>query len=152
MEPISNILPETTTSTGSSASRSRTDEAPERACLHCQTAITAEFCEFPPVLARKYGRSGEWFYPPCSDECERTAEHEEWERDRRDHLLQSLLRRSGVSKRLQRATFENYDTTVFAVGGNRTTLVTEVGSRFRSGLSPAPSALGLLFVPAATAI
>lgn len=47
--------------------------------------------------------------------------------------------------------FENYDTTVFAVGGDRTTLVTEVGSGFRFGLSPAPSALGVLSVLATVA-
>jgi spermidine/putrescine transport system permease protein len=46
--------------------------------------------------------------------------------------------------------FENYNTTVFAIGGEWT-LVTEVGSRFRFGLSPALNALGVLFVLATVA-
>lgn len=41
--------------------------------------------------------------------------------------------------------FENYNTTVFAIGGNWT-LVTEIGSRFRFGLSPAINALGVIFI------
>ena len=77
-----------------------------------------EFCEFPPALQRKYGRSGEWFYPQCSPECEAREERREWETSRREHLLGSLLRRSGVSKRLERATFENFDTT-YSVGARR---------------------------------
>lgn len=40
---------------------------------------------------------------------------------------------------------ENYNTTVFAIGGEWT-LVTEIGSRFRFGLSPAINAVGVLFV------
>lgn len=40
---------------------------------------------------------------------------------------------------------ENYNTTVFAVGGNWT-LVTEIGSRFRFGLSPVINVIGVIFV------
>lgn len=40
---------------------------------------------------------------------------------------------------------ENYNTTVFAIGGEWT-LVTEIGSRFRFGLSPVINAIGVLFV------
>jgi spermidine/putrescine transport system permease protein len=40
--------------------------------------------------------------------------------------------------------FENYNTTVFAIGGGWT-LVTEMGSRFRFGLSPAINAVGVIF-------
>ncbi len=40
---------------------------------------------------------------------------------------------------------ENYNTTVFAIGGNWT-LVTEIGSRFRFGLSPVINVVGVIFV------
>ncbi|MCT8970630.1 ABC transporter permease [Microbaculum marinisediminis] len=40
---------------------------------------------------------------------------------------------------------ENYNTTVFAIGGNWT-LVTEIGSRFRFGLSPVINVIGVIFV------
>jgi spermidine/putrescine transport system permease protein len=40
---------------------------------------------------------------------------------------------------------ENYNTTVFAIGGSWT-LVTEIGSRFRFGLSPVINAIGVIFV------
>lgn len=41
--------------------------------------------------------------------------------------------------------FENYNTTVFSIGGDWT-LVTEIGSRFRFGLSPVINVVGVLFV------
>ncbi len=41
--------------------------------------------------------------------------------------------------------FENYNTTVFAIGGEWT-LVTEIGSRFRFGLSPVVNATGVIFI------
>lgn len=40
---------------------------------------------------------------------------------------------------------ENYNTTFFAIGGNYT-LVTEIGSRMRFGLSPMINAIGVIFV------
>lgn len=40
---------------------------------------------------------------------------------------------------------ENYNTTVFSIGGDWT-LVTEIGARFRFGLSPAINAIGVIFV------
>ncbi|MBL8905140.1 MAG: ABC transporter permease subunit [Rhizobiales bacterium] len=40
---------------------------------------------------------------------------------------------------------ENYNTTVFAIGGDWT-LVTEIGSRFRFGLTPVINAIGVIFV------
>ena len=40
---------------------------------------------------------------------------------------------------------ENYNTTVFAVGGDWT-LVTEIGSRFRFGLSPVINVIGVIFI------
>lgn len=41
--------------------------------------------------------------------------------------------------------FENYNTTVFAIG-NGHTLVTEIGARLRFGLTPAINALGVIFL------
>lgn len=41
--------------------------------------------------------------------------------------------------------FENYNTTFFAIGGSWT-LVTEIGSRMRFGLSPMINAIGVIFV------
>ena len=41
--------------------------------------------------------------------------------------------------------FENYNTTIFAIGGSHT-LVTEIGSRMRFGLSPAVNVIGIIFI------
>ena len=41
--------------------------------------------------------------------------------------------------------FENYNTTVFSIGGQHT-LVTEIGSRLRFGLTPAINALAVIFI------
>jgi spermidine/putrescine transport system permease protein len=41
--------------------------------------------------------------------------------------------------------FENYNTTIFAIGGTHT-LVTEIGSRMRFGLSPAVNVIGMIFI------
>ncbi|WP_243644950.1 ABC transporter permease [Rhodovulum euryhalinum] len=46
--------------------------------------------------------------------------------------------------------FENYNTTMFAIGGQHT-LVTEIGSRMRFGLSPVVNAIGILFILATIA-
>ena len=41
--------------------------------------------------------------------------------------------------------FENYNTTIFAIGGSHT-LVTEIGSRMRFGLSPVVNVIGMIFI------
>lgn len=46
--------------------------------------------------------------------------------------------------------FENYNTTMFAIGGQHT-LVTEIGSRMRFGLSPIVNVIGILFILATIA-
>lgn len=43
--------------------------------------------------------------------------------------------------------FENYNTTIFSIGGQHT-LVTEIGSRMRFGMSPMINAIGILFIVA----
>ena len=57
-------------------------------------------------------------------------------------LMPTVMTASGIAL-LQ--SFENYNTTVFAIGGDYT-LPTEIGSRMRFGLSPAIAALGVIFV------
>ncbi|KPL54870.1 spermidine/putrescine ABC transporter permease [Prosthecomicrobium hirschii] len=47
--------------------------------------------------------------------------------------------------------FENYNTTVFSIGGDWT-LVTEVGSRLRFGLSPVVNVVGVVFVVLTVAV
>lgn len=49
-----------------------------------------------------------WYEHPCTVECENAADLEEWEAERRSALLNTLMERSGVSKRLQRCTLENF--------------------------------------------
>ncbi len=41
--------------------------------------------------------------------------------------------------------FENYNTTIFSIGASHT-LVTEIGSRMRFGLTPAVNVIGIIFV------
>ena len=41
--------------------------------------------------------------------------------------------------------FENYNTTIFSIGGNHT-LVTEIGARMRFGISPIVNAIGILLI------
>ena len=41
--------------------------------------------------------------------------------------------------------FENYNTTIFSIGGSHT-LITEIGSRMRFGLTPAVNVIGFIFV------
>ncbi len=41
--------------------------------------------------------------------------------------------------------FENYNTTIFSIGGSHT-LVTEIGSRMRFGLTPVVNVIGIIFV------
>ena len=43
------------------------------------------------------------------------------------------------------SSFENYNTTIFSIGGNHT-LVTEIGARMRFGISPMINAIGILFI------
>ena len=81
----------------------------DQICPHCGRELEAEFFEFPPALQRKYEKSGEWYYHPCAPECEKKNEQREWELMRRDARIESLLEKSGLSKRLKRYTFANFD-------------------------------------------
>ncbi len=80
----------------------------ERACPRCGAVLTGEWVEFPPALKRRYGREGAFYFPPCTPECEKKAEQEEWELGRLEAKVRSLLARSGMPKRLERCTFATF--------------------------------------------
>src|SRR5215204_3287351 len=114
MERIDGLLPDAGRATsGSSASRRSSPAGPalrldDQICPHCGRELQAEWDEFPPALQKKYGKPGEWYYHPCTPECERKNERREWELMRRDARVASLLEKSGLSKRLRRYTFQNF--------------------------------------------
>src|SRR5919202_1422415 len=113
MERIDGLLPDAGRITsGSSASRTRNaDHAlrlDDQVCPHCGRELEAQFFEFPPALQRKYGKPGEWYYHPCTPECERKNEQREWERMRRDARVATLRERSGLSKRMRGYTLGNF--------------------------------------------
>ncbi len=114
MERIDGLLPDAGRAT-SGSSASRRSSPPEAAlklddqiCPHCGRELEAEFFEFPPALKRKYGKPGEWYYHPCTPECEKKNERREWELMRRDARVASHLHKSGLSKRYRRYTFANF--------------------------------------------
>ena len=80
----------------------------DQICPHCGRELEAEFFEFPPALQRKYGRNGEWYYHPCTPECEQKNERREWELARRDARVETLMEKSGLSRRFRRYTFANF--------------------------------------------
>ena len=118
MERIDRLLPDAGKAmSGSSASRrSSSGSSPagpalrldDQICAHCGRDLEAEYFEFPPALQRKYEKSGEWYYHPCTPECEKKNEQREWELMRRDARVESLMEKSGLSKRLRRYTFANF--------------------------------------------
>jgi DNA replication protein DnaC len=114
MERIDRLLPDAGRAmSGSSASRDSSPAGPalrldDQICAHCGRDLQAEFFEFPPALQRKYEKSGEWYYHPCTPACEEKNERREWELMRRDARVESLLEKSGLSKRLKRYTFANF--------------------------------------------
>lgn len=80
----------------------------DQICPHCDRELEAEFFEFPPALQRKYGRNGEWYYHPCTPGCEQKNERREWELARRDARVETLMEKSGLSRRFRRYTFANF--------------------------------------------
>src|SRR5215204_3000072 len=96
---------------GSSASRREPADVlrlDDRVCAHCGRELAAEFFEFPPALQRKYNKTWEWYYHPCTPECEQKDERREWELMRRDARIVALREKSGLSKRLKRHTFASF--------------------------------------------
>ncbi|HET7480695.1 MAG TPA: ATP-binding protein [Rubrobacteraceae bacterium] len=113
MERIDNLLPDAGKAmSGSSARRSKQAEAlrlDDQVCPHCGRELMAEWVEFPPTLQKKYEKPGEWYYHPCTPECEQKNEQREWELMRRDSRVATLKERSGLSKRMKGFTFASFD-------------------------------------------
>jgi DNA replication protein DnaC len=114
MEPIKDLLPDAGRAmSGSSASKESSSGGPalrldDQICPHCGRELEAEFFNFPPGLQRKYQKTGEWYYHPCTPECEKKNEQREWELTRRDARVASLRERSGLSKRMRGYTLGNF--------------------------------------------
>ncbi|MDQ3923527.1 MAG: ATP-binding protein [Actinomycetota bacterium] len=113
MERIDDLLPDAGRAMSGSSASKRTPAGAslrldDQVCPHCGRELTAEFFEFPPALQRKYGKPGEWYYHPCTPECEMKNERREWELMRRDARVGSLVEKSGLSKRLKSYTFSNF--------------------------------------------
>ncbi len=107
---------------GSSANRGSSPTGPalrldDQVCPHCGQELQAEFFEFPPALKNKYGKPGEWYYHPCTPECEKKNERREWELMRRDARVATLRERSGLSKRMKGYTLGNFKPTVSNAAG-----------------------------------
>ena len=98
---------------GSSGKRNRGEarvlRLDDQVCPHCGRELQAEWDEFPPALQKKYGKPGEWYYHPCTPECEKKNEQREWELMRRDARVATLRDRSGLSKRMKGYALDNYD-------------------------------------------
>jgi DNA replication protein DnaC len=123
MERIDGLLPDAGRAmSGSSASKRASSSGPalrldDQICPHCGRELSAEYFEFPPGLQRKYGKSGEWYYHPCTSECEKKNEQREWELARRDARVASLRERSGLSKRMRGYTLANFRPTISNAAG-----------------------------------
>ena len=81
----------------------------DKICPHCGRELQAEWDEFPPALQKKYGKPGEWYYHPCTPECEKKNERREWELMRREARVATLRDRSGLSKRMKGYSLDNFD-------------------------------------------
>jgi DNA replication protein DnaC len=77
-------------------------------CPHCDRPLTGEWVEFPPALKRKYGKDSVWSYHPCTPECEKKNDQDEWNLLRREARVASLQERSGLTKRLRDYSFMNF--------------------------------------------
>src|SRR5215204_476309 len=113
MERIDGLLPDAGKAmSGSSASRKREQaealRLDDRICPHCGRELQAEWVEFPPALQKKYGKHGEWYYHPCTPECEKKNDQREWEISRRDARVATLRERSGLSKRMKGYSLANF--------------------------------------------
>jgi DNA replication protein DnaC len=123
MERIDGLLPDAGRAmSGSSASKRPSSSGPalrldDQICPHCGRELSAEYFEFPPALQRKYGKSGEWYYHPCTPECEKKNEQREWELARRDAKVATLRERSGLSKRMRGYTLANFRPTISNAAG-----------------------------------
>ncbi|MCA1718770.1 MAG: ATP-binding protein [Actinobacteria bacterium] len=112
MERIDNLLPDAGRAmSGSSASRKQAEalKLDDKICPHCGRELQAEWVEFPPALQKKYDKPGEWYYHPCTPECEKKNDQREWELSRREARVTTLRERSGLSKRMKGYALDNFD-------------------------------------------
>ena len=114
MERIDNLLPDAGRAmSGSSASRkgekAEALKLDDKICPHCGRELQAEWVEFPPALQKKYDKPGEWYYHPCTPECEKKNDQREWELMRREARVETLRERSGLSKRMKGYALDNFD-------------------------------------------
>jgi DNA replication protein DnaC len=113
VDRIDNLLPDAGKVMSGSSERRSNREAEvlrldDKICPHCGRELQAEWDEFPPALQKKYGKPGEWYYHPCTPECEKKDERREWELMRRDARVATLRDRSGLSKRMKGYTFASF--------------------------------------------
>ena len=80
----------------------------DQICPHCGREIESEWNEFPPAIQRKFGKPGEWYYHRCTPECEMKNDQREWERMRRDARVETLQKKSGLSKRMMNYGLDNF--------------------------------------------
>lgn len=110
MERIDGLLPDVgRVTSGSSASRKQSQALQiGEVCQHCGRELVVEKVDFPPTLRQKYGKDFEWYYHPCTPECEGKNDQQEWELSRRDARVASLREKSGLTKRLRGYTMDNF--------------------------------------------
>jgi DNA replication protein DnaC len=113
VERIDNLLPDAGRAmSGSSASRKHGQaealKLDDKICPHCGLELQAEWVEFPPALQKKYDKPGEWYYHPCTPECEKKNDQREWELARREARVATLRERSGLSKRMKGYALDNF--------------------------------------------
>jgi DNA replication protein DnaC len=116
VERIDGLLPDagkiTSGSSASSERRAKALRLDDQVCPHCGRDLEAEWVEFPPALQRKYEKLGEWYYHPCTPECEQKNDQREWELARRESRVKSLRERSGLSKRMKGYSLGNFRPTI----------------------------------------
>lgn len=81
----------------------------QEVCPHCGRRREAEWIDFPPALESKFGRPGEWYYHPCTPECEQKNDQLEWAAMRQEARVENLRERSGLSRRMRDYSFSNFD-------------------------------------------
>ncbi len=92
MERIDGLLPDAGRAMSGSSASSKPEvlRLDDKICAHCGRQLQAEWVEFTPALQRKYDRTGEWYYHPCTPECETKNDQREWELMRRDARVAAL--------------------------------------------------------------
>lgn len=106
MEHVATTLPDLAAGSGDAA---RGKSASARYCPYCGAEIIAEWVEFPEALKGRYGREGEFWFPPCTPECRQEEDLREWEASVRRRKAEALLQKSEMPERLSRCTLDAFD-------------------------------------------